>query len=447
MVERLSPFYEAKDILPVFFVWESGLFETIKNNAREIFDEKIFKALLKMLLKWAGGKVAAAPGGRGIPEAEPLDDMTVAEAIAQARTGVGEPLSRLDTTNVAPLTSDEQQAFEKDLRSSDDFRSAFDSIMLGLGAEPPQGRAPAANVAAAPTLMSESVKNELRASVREEPGGRSLFSFDPVHIAIRATAVLARVVKRCLQHRDHGLYTTVVEELLRELYIDAIGTWVWQRMKKDTLDTFGEFPPDAPRGGRLLIRRLAKELAQGAGAPKISIVGHSAGSIFACHMMEHVDQQRRAGALPTTFTFDRMVFLAPACQEALFKKVLDIHGQRPLFQHFRLYSLGDALEAGYWEAPPLYPRSLLYMISGLLEQPEYDMPLLGMQRYLVNDRVYNETELAAIRRFLSSGSRQVWAEASDGDGLRSNANRHGGFDATSGDHCNTMDSVAYFISS
>jgi len=54
--ERLAPFYEAKGILPVFFVWESGLFETIKNNAREIFDEKMFKALLKLLLKWGWRK-------------------------------------------------------------------------------------------------------------------------------------------------------------------------------------------------------------------------------------------------------------------------------------------------------------------------------------------------------------------------------------------------------
>jgi len=378
---------------------------------------------------------------------EPLDDMTVAQAIAQARGGSGEPLSRLDTANVAPLTSDEQQAFEKDLRNSEEFRSAFDSVMLGLGATLPEGRAPAANVAAASTLMSELIKNELRIATREEPGGRGLFSFDPVHIAIRATAVLARVIKRCLQHRDHGLYTTVVEELLRELYIDAIGTWIWQRMKKDTLDTFDESPADAPRGGRLLIQQLADGLSKNSAALRISIVGRSAGSIFACHMMEHVDQQRRIGALRSTFSFDRIAFLAPACQATLFEKVLAIHEKRPLFERFRLYSLGDKLEAGYWEAPPLYPRSLLYMISGLLEQPEYDMPILGMQRFLMNEAVYSQPELGTIRRFLGSESRQIWAEASDGDGLRSNANRHGGFDATSGENSNTMDSVVFFITS
>jgi hypothetical protein len=52
---RLDSYYRAAGVLPVFPVWESGLFETIGNNSKEIFEEKLFQALLKRLLKHAGG--------------------------------------------------------------------------------------------------------------------------------------------------------------------------------------------------------------------------------------------------------------------------------------------------------------------------------------------------------------------------------------------------------
>src|SRR5262245_49000944 len=51
MAERLAPYYSVHGLMPLFFVWESGLVETIRNNASEIFDEKIFQVLLKRVLK------------------------------------------------------------------------------------------------------------------------------------------------------------------------------------------------------------------------------------------------------------------------------------------------------------------------------------------------------------------------------------------------------------
>jgi hypothetical protein len=442
---RLGEFYSQHGIVSVFFVWQSGLLETIRNNTREIFDEKIFKALLKMLLKWAGAKVAASVGGRAVTEVSPLNELTIEQALYEARQGQKQPLTQFDSGQCAPLTSEEQQAFEKALRQNKEFRIAFDSLMLGLGAEPPTDRARIAGTEASPSHISKSIKEELAASVRTDAAARGFF--DPVALVIRASIVLSRIVRRFLLKRDHGLYTTVVEELLRELYLDAIGSWIWGRMKKDTRDTFDEFPPNAPRGGRLFVAELGKQLATTPTFPKLSVIGHSAGTIFACHLLEHIDQQRSIGTMPKDFRFDHIAFLAAACQCTLFDKILRLHGQRSLFNSFRLYSLCDALEAGYWEAPPLYPRSLLYMISGLLEQPDFDMPLVGMQRYFNLPQVYKQVDVGAIRAFLSSDSRQVWSEFDGGSGLRSNAIRHGGFDETASERANTMDSVVYFLNS
>src|SRR5687768_12436067 len=75
--QRLSSFYAEHGLNSVFFVWESGLFETLRNNARSIFDEKLFQALLKHLLKWAGGKLLDGVGARTGRPSTPLDDLAV----------------------------------------------------------------------------------------------------------------------------------------------------------------------------------------------------------------------------------------------------------------------------------------------------------------------------------------------------------------------------------
>src|SRR5262245_3868704 len=49
--------YDGSGAHPVFFVWESGLIETVRHNLSEIFGEDIFKILLKWLLKYAAAKL------------------------------------------------------------------------------------------------------------------------------------------------------------------------------------------------------------------------------------------------------------------------------------------------------------------------------------------------------------------------------------------------------
>ncbi len=192
--KQLSPFYERHELLSLFFVWESGLVETLRNNPREIFEEKIFRALLKRILKWAGGKLVDPTGGRTPGSvADPLDDGTVEIAIAEAQAAAGadrvieakEPLSELpEAPDIAPLKTAEEERFVRELRESQEFREAFDALMLGLAVEAPPGRSVSPAAAPRTSLISEPIKAELRQTATE--GQRGLF--DPATMIVRAVA-------------------------------------------------------------------------------------------------------------------------------------------------------------------------------------------------------------------------------------------------------------------
>jgi hypothetical protein len=122
--------------------------------------------------------------------------------------------------------------------------------------------------------------------------------------------------------------------------------------------------------------------------------------------------------------------LAPACTFDLFQVKALSHPQP--FNNFRMFALGDALEAGYWEVRYVYPRSLLYMVAGMFERDPngdgaFDRPLLGMERYHDAAR-YPAPSLQVVRQFLAAApNRAVWSKAALGPGLGCDSDRHGGF--------------------
>src|SRR5262249_34038391 len=120
---------------------------------------------------------------------------------------------------------------------------------------------------------------------------------------------------------------------------------------------------------------------------------------------------------------------------------------KPLFCEFRMFALNDHLESGYWEAPPLYPRSLLYMVSGMFERVP-DAPLLGMGRYFTNGGVYHDPDVETARAFVfNPTSHSAWSIAKGDNGLSSDATRHGSFCNTGTPQPDTMASVLYLLKS
>jgi hypothetical protein len=130
-----------------------------------------------------------------------------------------------------------------------------------------------------------------------------------------AATVLARSIKRLIDKTDHGVYTTVVEELLRALYADRIGRYLWDNMKNRTQQAFLDntnLSSAALHGGTYFLSKLQAHLALHPDF-KLSLVGHSAGRIYICRFIASAAQQ-----VPE-LSLQNVVMLAPGCSFDLFR--------------------------------------------------------------------------------------------------------------------------------
>lgn len=421
---RLLPEYQAAGAYPVFFVWHSDAVGVISHNLAEIWQEKIYQRLLTRVLQFVEAKLRQQPGERG-ERLELADEGDINREVRQPQVE-NEPFARLDPTRLPEdetLRRAEEEQFREVLEADDRFVEEAEAIANALRTpeEVEQQRAARSGTVQASrrTLMSPEVLEEIRREA-PSPEERGLIS---VGVLIKgAVLILARVVKRLAGRRDHGVYCTVVEEILREFYLANAGKLVWDWMKGDTADAFG---PDPQRyGGTAFLEGLRHHWA-GGHRPRLVLVGHSTGAVYICHLLKHA-----AAILPPEVQFE-LVFLAPACDFRLLADTLTLYGDR--VKAFRLFGMSDELEGRDNLVPPLpiYPRSLLYLVSGLLEN-EADKPIVGMQRFYSGQPPFDPAaypEIEIIRRFIESApGRTVWSLADAGPGLASQAASHGAFD-------------------
>jgi len=438
MVNHLQPLYLQRNLFPIFVVWHTGLVDALK-NAGELVHRPIFEKLLIRLLKHFVARYGASDGKALGPGQEP-DDQQIEEELQKRNQG------KIPYANVHPDPDQEEMS----VTEADDLTAAVQSDKDLLEHWALEVEAPQAPVGGKALEIDDSVREE---AVREanRPGGKSLLS--GAVLAQHAVIIAARIIKRYFRHRDHGLHTTIVEEILRELYVDLTGTEIWQFMKQDSADTFQSDTPPQERGGWLLMKLLGEAVqerhAAGKPLPQVSVVGHSAGSIYASHLLAYfADERQRNGSawFGSAFQFDKLAFLAPAATCKTFSTVLSVHAAQALFKTFRMYSLTDETEHGYYEIPVLYPGSLLYIISGLLECEDdggtADMPLVGMQRYERTDHPFMDPEVKQVWGFLKRAPDQlVWSGDHRGPGLNCDSVRHGGFFRSPA----TIESFLYFV--
>ena len=451
--DELLPVYSGAGAYPVFFVYETGLLEIVRNNLGEIAKEKVFKRLLKKLLKYAAGKLANAGGLKAAGGGYPMPtDIEVSIEVNQAASGQ-EPYKDFQVTNPEELTEEEENLFRDALVADAKLQEELQAVVNGAADfDEVQSSAKGVTLShqvSSETLMSPQVMQQLVEDARLKEG-KGLFS--SAKFLINAGKILGRVVRRHVTNRDHGLYTTVVEELLREYYIANIGATVWGAMKKETADTFDNSGGGDIRGGWYFVEQLAKVIKDG-DCREVTVVGHSLGSVFACNLIDHLAAARQDSnhPLPADFQLKDLIFLAPAVTHERFALTLGSHSD--LFQRFRAFNLSDELEAGYWEVPVIYPRSLLYLVSGLFEEDAdgdgaYDKPLVGMQRYVEDSSTYDDEGVPEIRSFLKATVDRVYYSITDqGPGKATDALKHGGFD----DWANpaprkTVESVVFMLS-
>lgn len=433
IARRLTPVYAEAGTYPLFLVWESGLFEAIGNNLHDIAGEKIFREFVKKVAEWVLKKLPAGIGFKGTGGAA-VDEIALRRQF-DAWFG-GDRNAPPDALDVQTDTSErsiqatlkgailDQSGLESEIQlsieSDFDFQDAVQEVFNGLhdGGEPqPATKGGIGTTASRTSLISPAAADRLFDRTPATTKGFSLIGWYKVAKAV--ASIVVAVIRRYAAGRAHGLYVTIVEEVLRSLYIDKLGTLVWNQMKKDTADAF---LPGENHGGTALLAELQKRALTGTPLPRITLIGHSTGAIYICNFLEAAAQM-----LPDV-RFD-VVFLAPAVTYEKFGTTLAGHAER--IGRFRLFGMTDAWESHDQLVPIVYLRSLLYFVSGLLED-NVDEPLVGMERFLREQDIFKPEEFPAIARsrvfYQQFPDSLVWSPDTVGRGTMSSSARHGDFD-------------------
>jgi hypothetical protein len=421
---RLAPAYAEAGAYPLFYIWESGLIETLRNNLADIARDSVFQELVKKAAEWVLKQMGSDVVTRGSGAAVNADklreefDEWFAGTAAEPPVTLGAPRSTGYKTRAAVPDEDDLAAgIEAEL----DNDERFQEVMAGLYVASGRGtqaitRSGAPAAAHVDSLVDKKALDEMfpQAGSGATRGVLAWFK-----VAKFVAKIVVNVVKRHLSDRDHGGYTTIVEEVLRAAYLDKVGEVIWRSMKKDTADAFG---PDPDCVGTATLRQLAGLAAAGKSFPKITLIGHSTGAIYIDHWLEHA-----ATVLPGA-AFD-VILLAPANRCDDFAAIL---GKRPgSVRNFRMFAMKDEVEQQDRLVPIVYPRSLLYLVSGVLEG-EPDVPIMGMQRFIALQETFGQDKFPGVYGvrdwFGKMASRTVWSLDERVSGLGSKAGKHGEFD-------------------
>lgn len=400
IARKLATVYAQADAVPLTFVWETGLVETFRDNLRRIHETDLFQKLLKWVLRRVLQRFGGFDG-KGVGVAVPMAAIEVElqrdapfSEYDDPATGKGAAGRGGDAVNEADLVSlrDELEA---------EFREDVDG--------------------------DEVVVAEVQAHAGREVDAQAKGLVEAAKVAKLLAAVAYRSIRRHLRSRDHGFYPTVVEELLRELYLADLGAWVWGRMKDKAAAMW------LPNAGRLGMERragtyvLEKIAALQAARPdvKLHLIGHSAGSIAICELL------RAAAKSGIALRVDTVGFMAPAGRCELGVAELARHPER--FARFRMYTMADKYEREDALVPKVYTRSLLYFISGVLEPDEVDAPIMGMMRHHSGEGPFASGPAAEWAAFVRAEGYTALSDsavlAPDAvEGMRTGSLSHGGFD-------------------
>jgi hypothetical protein len=222
-------------------------------------------------------------------------------------------------------------------------------------------------------------------------------AFDGVfnHDKTTLLGIAKKVRNRFKKSTNHGLFNTIVEEVLQATIANIAQKTTWDTMKKNAQDVWkkGEI-------GYYFLQKLAS-LQKENTEVKINLMSHSAGANFICHLQQAIDFQK------VSLKINRFIFMAPACTTLLFytsfkqyfdNRVLDL-------PRFKIIILSENEERNDAIAGVLYSSSLLYFISGVLE--EYGgFPILGLEYQLVNgnfivEKVEDSDKISQIRQFFT----------------------------------------------
>jgi hypothetical protein len=396
-------------------IWETGLSETFRDNLLAITDTKIFKKALSWVLAKAG--VGDDNGAKG-PGGGPLDAAKI-EAMLETATGAAE----LDGALSAQANAAESTASAKSSGLDDrDAEAIARDLEYDFAAD-----------SSLPDLIDAGAPGArpIKRKIDLEEGAKGL---TVTGVALFIGKVVVAVIRRYRSGTAHDPLPTAVEELLRAAYLADVGKFAWDAMKTKAQRMWtddGTAPGVTGHGGGYILRRL--EALQAARPDMIiDVVGHSAGSIAICEMLATIE------ADPRRIRLRNIIFLAPAVRLDLFARWIPRGPQ--IFKRFRMFTMTDAYEKMDRVGGPVYPRSLLYLVSGCFEDRP-DAAIVGMDRFLRQAETSAGRDYDDVRRWLREDTRLVHSPSDAGavQGLRTSARHHGDFD----DNPETLASLLY----
>jgi predicted alpha/beta hydrolase family esterase len=230
----------------------------------------------------------------------------------------------------------------------------------------------------------------------------------------RAGAVadwLARLRSGLLEARDRTI----------ELTTAKLGEAMWSEMKENA--ALASARPNSDGAMQVLARHVENVLkAADPNEWELHVVAHSAGSIFAVHLLPLlVSAKTRLASVQ---------FMAPAIRVDEFKALAYPHIMAKRCPIPTMYILSDVGERDDTVGP--YGKSLLYLVSNAFEGRR-ETPLLGMQRFISEaagqDARVADADVAALFAGKTAGlPRLVIAGAGAGKASTSRSESHGGFD-------------------
>ena len=405
---------------PLCFVWETGLIETVSTNLGKITETKIFDKLIKVLIKKLSEKLGF--------------DLTVGRGAGNLLT---DKEIDAELCKPIPFQSYNQQKLEESGRGAeaitmlpkneDDLLNSLEADFTYL-------------IQSDIEFTKTIAETNLTVTSDQDKQARGIIS---TAAFIKQVAVIAfRVIKRFINKRDHDFYPTTIEEILRALYIAELGAWVWNNMKVKSRDMWNDnqYLSGLNRfAGRYLLDKLIEYVKKNNDV-EINLIGHSAGSIAICNLLNTTSN------VFSQLIYNKIIFMAPACRIDLFNKEVVLNKSR--FKRFRMFTMNDQFETHDKLVPYFYTHSLLYLISGILEDEgkKFDAYILGLERHILGNYPYDSAqELINTNTFLfeSAKNRIVFSQTDSTalDGLKTKSTSHGGFD----DDDDTIDSIIYYL--
>lgn len=294
-------------VFPLFFIWESGIWELLAHHLPLVFAETIFGRIVDHATDLLSTKISQPQVSAAVNRASALEASTE------------------KALNQITLTSADVKDFMMSVQNDEQIQQEAVAIArTSQGVDTLMGKAQTSDfLQLSPrTYLSPEVVSAIRGAYaqanRSNLGTGGTLDSLPIDIggATQAASAVAKaavqVIINCVERfgakRDHGLTCTIVEEVLRALYLGNMGSSIWEEMKRETGDAFGA--DSSIYGGTAVIEEVCGQLNRKPSTP-ITLVGHSTGAIYIGNFLRHVDVALRAQG-DTTTMFD-IILMAPAC--------------------------------------------------------------------------------------------------------------------------------------